>query len=256
MTDKMTDEEYFSKKTQKEYITSSQLRTYLECPARFKAEIEGKYKKETTQAMLLGHFIEKALTGGLDEFIEEYHDSIYKKRGDGLLKPFKEAYDLAQELKKDKALVKLLTGDTQKVLFGEIRGHKVMCKLDVLNDDIIDLKYVADFSGKYDANELVYKQWWEKFRYDLQGALYHTISRQNGIIKPFKLVALTKQVPADKALIEFSNETLDKNKLLIHDIIDEVAELKASKDAKPYGCGHCDYCRSVKNFSNIKKEIV
>ena len=252
----MTDKEYFSKKQQKEYITSSQIRSYLECPARFKAEVDGKYKRETTKAMLLGHYIEKALTGGLDEFVEEYRDKIYMKSGKGMLSDFRNAEAVAKELKKDKALMKLLSGDTQKVLFGEIRGHKVMCKLDILNDDIIDLKYVADFSGKYDANELRYKQWWEKFRYDLQGAFYHTITRQNGIIKPFKLVAITKQTPPDKALIEFSNKKLDEGKILIHDIIDNVAELKASKDAKPLGCGHCDYCRSIKNFSNIKKEVI
>jgi hypothetical protein len=252
----MTDKQYFSEKQQKEYITSTQIKTYLECPLKFQATINGVFKEEPNEAMILGSYIEKALTGGLDDFIEENKDIIYKKKGEGKLIGFVRADELVEELKKDKELMKLLKGKNQEVYFGEIRGHKVMCKVDsLLADKLVDLKYMADFNGRFDSNESRFKEWWELYRYDLQMALYHTILRQNGIIVPPYIVAITKEQPADKGLFEFSNATLNKQKELINDVIDEIVVAKNPK-AKVRGCGKCNYCKSLKTFGNIKKEVL
>jgi len=253
----MTDKQYFSEKQQKEYITSTQIKTYLECPLKFQASINGTFKEESSKAMLLGTYIEKGLTGGLSEFIKENETEIYKKKGEGKLIDFERADELVEELKKDKELMKLLKGKNQEVFMGEIRGHKVMCKVDsLLADKLVDLKYMADFNGRFDSNESRFKEWWELYRYDLQMALYHTILRQNGIIVPPYIVAITKEQPyADKGLFEFSNATLNKQKELINDVIDEVALAKDTK-TKVRGCGKCEYCKSLKTFSNIKKEVI
>src|SRR5699024_9198672 len=93
-----------------------------------------------------------------------------------------------------------------------------------------------------------YMTWWKAYDYQIQGAIYQEIYRQNkGVLLPFELVGISKEPVPDKAWVRFSDQYLDT-------VLDEVKTLapmfQAIKDGimDADGCGVCDYCSSKKRL--------
>ena len=247
----LTNENYFSTENQKKYMGVSQFKAFEECPARAIAEINGEFVREKTSSLLVGSYVDAHFEGTLDIF-KAQNPEIFKM--DGTLKSeYVQAEKIIERIERDDFFMSFTNGKKQVIMTGDIEGVAVKIKIDFLHDDkIVDLKIMKDF-------EPIYKQeqgrlpWFEAWRYDLQGAVYQEIVRQNtGKKLPFFLAAATKEKVTDIDVIQVGQELLDfelenfRSKVQMYDAVKSGAV-----DAER--CEHCDYCKLTKVLTEVRR---
>lgn len=241
---KLTARNYFSKKANQHYFSVSQYKAFEKCPACAIAEIKGKYKREQTTSLLVGSYVDAYFEGTLEKF-KKQNQEIFKK--DGTLKAdYLQAEAIIKRIEKDKLFMKYMNGKKQVIMTGEICGVPFKIKTDVLHDDkIVDMKIVKDFEPIYDS-ESGFLPWYEYWGYDLQGAAYQEIVRQNvGKQLPFYLNAATKEKVTDLDIFHLPQKMLDfqleriKNNIVRYDAMKK-GIIEADR------CGKCDYCKQTK----------
>ena len=143
--------------------------------------------------------------------------------------------------------MKHLSGEKQVIMTGEICGVPVKIKMDSFRRGkaIDDMKIVKDFEPIYvdDKGRL---PWWQAWGYDLQGAVYQEIVRQNtGDRLPFFLDAATKEKVTDIDVLHIHQDELD---FALERFKDDVETYDAIKKGiiKPDRCGKCDWCKMSK----------
>lgn len=241
---KLTKRNYFSKKANKEYMSVSQFKSFSKCPNSALAEIKGKYEREKTTALLVGSYVDSYFEGTLDKFKAE-NPEIFKK--DGTLKSdYIQADAIIKRIERDKLFMSFINGEKQVIMAGEICGVPVKIKVDSLHQDkIVDLKVMANFDSVY-VEEKGTLAWFEAWGYDIQGAVYQEIVRQNtGKTLPFYLAAATKEKVTDIDIVHIDQTTLDF-------ALERVKQDIESFDAMKKGiidvdrCEKCEYCKMSK----------
>ena len=74
------EENYFDMENEKKYCGSSQIKSFMDCEARTMAKINGEWTEESTTALLVGSYVDAAVSGTLDLF-KAKHPEILKKDG-------------------------------------------------------------------------------------------------------------------------------------------------------------------------------
>ena len=253
----LSNDTYYSKEADNEYLSVSQIKKFLGCPAkhgceaRAIAELKGEYEPPKSDALLEGSYIDVMLTGSDKEqkkFITN-HPEMFKKDGT-LYAKFERCNDMINRVKRDAdnggIFLKTLKGDKQKMFVGEIHGHKFKAKPDVLGENFItDLKTTESITKRYYANG--WYNFIDYWNYPLQGAIYQEIVYQNtGKKLPFYISAISKEAEPDLGVFQIPQEMLD-NALsnVTKEQLDRIVALKKGEIA-PERCEHCDYCRSTK----------
>lgn len=241
---KLTQRNYYSKKANLEFMSVSQFKNFTECPHSALAEIKGKHQREKTTALLVGSYVDAYFEGTLANFIKK-NPELFKK--DGTLKAdYIRAEAIIQRILRDKLLTEYLSGRKQVIMTGEICGVPVKIKVDSLHPDkIVDLKVMADFENIYDS-EKGSLPWFEAWGYDLQGAVYQEIVRQNtGKLLPFYLAAATKEKTIDIDLLRINQKSLD---FAMERFKGNVEMFDAIKKGviEPERCEKCAYCKETK----------
>ena len=257
----LTDENYHSRKANKQYMSVSLLKSFLPwfpfgCEAKTMAELNGRWDEPDSPALLLGNYVHAWNEGKLPEF-RANTPQLFKKNGD-LYAKYKRGDEMINTLKNDEYMMKVLQGGKEEILTAELFGVPWKCKIDVLNDDFktfTDLKTTREIGRDYYnpfMNE--YQNFIEYYGYDFQMALYAEIIRKNRKAGKYympHIAAVDKQSPPDKMVIHFGTEFIKPKLNLIEDVIDHVIDVwKGNK--KPERCGQCDYCRATKQ---IKKSV-
>ena len=244
---KLTQRNYFSKKANLEYMSCSQFKSFEKCQAAALAEIKGKYKREKSTALLVGSYVDAWAEGTLDQFKKQNPD-IFKR--DGTLKAeYIQADAIIERIQRDKLFMKHMAGEKQVIMTGEICGVPVKIKVDSLHPDkIVDLKIVKDFDPIYHAEKGLLP-WFEYWGYDIQGAVYQEVVRQNtGKALPFFLAAATKEKITDIDVLHINQKSLDfafdhfKANVELYDAIKKGI-------IEPERCGKCEYCKSTKKLT-------
>ena len=258
---KLTSENYFSTEAAKEYCSVSQLKRFIGsagrfgCEAQALAEINGEREPpEPSKAMLLGSYVDCLLLEPQkkDAFIAK-HPEMFKKNGE-LYADYTIADAMVKTAKGDKTFMKALNGKKQEIMTGEIFGVPFRIKVDVLGDNkITDLKTCASITEtQFNTVRGQRETFAEFYDYDLQGAIYQEIVRQNtGKKLPFFLACISKEKVPDHEVIWIDDESLAERLFNEQANIIHVGMLKRG-EVKPKACGFCDYCRSKKK---IKKAI-
>ena len=242
---KLTARNYFSRKASMEYMSVSQFKKFEQCPAAAVAEIKGKYKREKSTALLVGSFVDSYFEGTLQRFKKE-NPEIFKR--DGTLKAeYLQAEEIIKRIERDKLFMQHLSGEKQKIMTGQIRGVPFKIKIDSYRDSVAidDLKIMADFKDGY-SEEKGRVPWFEHWGYDLQGAAYKEIVRQNtGKELPFFLDAATKEKITDIDIVELEQDLLD---LAFNRIENNIEMYDAMKHGiiEPTRCEKCEYCKMTK----------
>lgn len=240
----LTPKNYFSRKANMEYMSVSQFKNFTLCQACAMADIKGKYQREETTALLVGSYVDSYFEGTLEDF-KQQHPEIFKR--DGTLKAdYIQAEAIIKRIERDKLFTKYMSGEKQVIMTGEICGVPVKIKVDsLLPDKIVDLKIVRDFENIYDT-EKGSVPWFEAWSYDLQGAVYQEIVRQNtGKTLPFYLAAATKEKVPDIDIVHLNPKSLDfafdkfKANVEMYDAIKKRI-MPAER------CGKCDWCKETK----------
>ena len=226
------------------YMSVSQFKAFDKCEEAAMAELNGTYEREKTTALYVGSYVDSYFEGRLDEF-KRNNPNIFKN--DTTLKaPYIGADAIIERIEKDSLFMEFMSGDKQVVMTGEINSVPVKIKVDsLLPDKIVDLKVVKDFKPLYKEEEGKLP-WYEYWRYDLQGAVYQEIVRQNtGKKLPFYLAAATKESVTDIGIWHIEQDLLDfelekfKEKVQYYDFIKQGI-------IDPSRCEKCSYCKETK----------
>lgn len=153
--------------------------------------------------------------------------------------------------------MKAMDGEKQLIMTGEIEGVPVKIKIDSYREHktIVDLKVVKDFAPIY-VNGKGKLNFIEAWGYDIQGAIYREIVRQNtGETLPFVIAAATKEKEPDIELINVDSAALDVALDIVKDNIKHFDDVKKAK-VQPARCEHCDYCNKLEAKSKDLAEVV
>lgn len=240
----LTHQNYFSIEANKKYMSCSQFKAFEQCQASALAEINGEYERETTTALLVGQFIDAYFEGTLDKFVAT-HPEIFKR--DGTLKAdFLQADEIIKRVNRDRLWMEYATGQQQVIMTGTINGVAVKIMIDSLHPDkIVDRKIMKDFENIY-VPEKGSLPWFEAWGYDLQGAVYQEIVRQNtGERLPFFLDAATKEKTTDIDIVRMNQQTLD---IAFEHFIENIQLYDAIKKGivEPERCEKCEHCKNTK----------
>lgn len=248
---KLTKRNYFSKKANQFYMSVSQFKAFSKCEHAALAEIKGKYKREMTTALLVGSYVDSYFEGTLANFIKKNPD-IFKKNGT-LKAEYMQAEEIIQRILKDKLFMQYISGQSQVIMTGSISGVPVKIKIDSFHEDkIVDLKIVKDFENIYDS-EKGSLPWFEYWGYDLQGAVYQEIVRQNtGKKLPFYLAAATKEKTTDIDIVGINQHILDAALDLFKMDVERFDAIKQGIIA-PDHCQLCEYCKKTKVLTAPKE---
>lgn len=238
-----------------EYISNSQIKSFMDCEARALAELRGEYERPKSDALLEGSLLDVLLTGTEEEFREflNNHPDIVSNRGETkgqLKKKFQQIIDAGKRAMSDDLFKKMMCGKNQVIYVGELYGSKIKIKIDVLRDkSIVDLKSCESFGKKfYNTQEGRYETFIEHWKYVQQGAIYQEIVRQNlGTKLPFFLACVSKEEEPDIGVFFIDDDSMKES---LESLADVIPHIQAIKDGKiePIGCGHCAYCRKTKKL--------
>ena len=249
----LTNENYFSEPANLEYMSASSFKDFMKCEVEALAKIIGETKEEPSKAMLVGSYVDAYFSGEMETF-KAQNPQIFKKDGT-LLKDFEKANEIIAAIENDELLMKYLNGEHQVIMTGEIAGVKFKIKIDsLLPNCIVDQKIMSSIT------ELIWVEkdgrnvkvdFVEAYGYDIQGAIYQEIVRQNtGKKLPFVLAVTTKEDNPDKALIQIDQEYLDKALKLVEELAPHFDLVKQGV-VPPQGCGRCASCRLGKKVQGV-----
>lgn len=247
----LVEENYFELENEKKYCGSSQIKSFMECEAKAMAKLKGEWEEEPSKALLVGSYVDAAVSGTLDVF-KAKHPEILKK--DGTLKAeFIQADYILNRIEKDELFMKYISGDHQTIMTGEIANVPIKIKIDSYFPDkaIVDMKCVKDFAPVWNDKTKVKENFVDYWKYTLQAALYQEIVRQNtGKRLPFFIAAVTKENEPDLALLSIPDEVLDIELEKVKEILPRIYNLKQEL-ISPDRCESCDYCKFTKKLTTI-----
>lgn len=252
MSLELTNENYYSPEADKAYMSVSQFKEFhgsygiKGCEFQALERLEGRYPKQTGTALLVGGYVDAWFEGTLDKYREE-HPEIFKK--DGSLKAdFAQAEYIIERVQKDPMFMYYMSGDKQVIMTGEIEGIEWKIKVDsLLPDTIVDLKVMAQIDrNKWVEDIGEYLDFVRYWGYDIQGAVYQEIVRQNtGKKLPFVIAGVTKEDEPNMELIEVDQIYLDEAMKIVKADQGVIRDIKQGL-LNPERCGQCGCCRKNK----------
>lgn len=245
----LTEANYYSPEANWHYFSASQFKDFWNCPAMAMAKLRGEWKQPETEALMLGKYVDEMLTGteaSLRLFRTE-HPGMFNSRTGELKANYRAAEDAVARIRQQPVMMEHLSGLHQVIMTGEIEGVPFKIKMDSYRPGVAidDLKYMKSLRSPNAYIPMV--QYWG---YDVQGAIYQEIVRQNtGETLPFYLNVATKDSPARLAIGEVNTANLFDALERVKSRITEYQEIKTSK-RPPYRCEDydCDYCAATKQI--------
>jgi hypothetical protein len=247
----LTAENYYSHEANQEFFSVSQFKSFEKCEAAAMAELNGTYIEPMSTALLVGSYVDAYFEGTLDLF-KAKHPELLKKDG-GLKSDYVQAEKIIQRIEQDNLFIGLLGGEKQVIMTGEIEGIPFKIKVDsyLEGSAIVDLKVMKDFEKIWNPEKRQREHFVEFYGYDVQGAVYQEIVRQNtGKRLPFYIVATTKESEADLAAMEVNQERLNVCLEYVKTNLIRMVEVKSGL-SEPSRCEKCDHCKRTKVLTEI-----
>lgn len=244
---KLTEAVYYGAEANRKYMSVSQFKDFLKCPAMAMAKLSGEYVPEKSRALLLGSLVDEMLTGteeSQNEFLLKNKDELFKKNGD----PYADvvqALEAVERVRNQPLMMHYLSGEHQTIMTGEIEGVPFKIKMDCFNPEeyITDFKYMASLRSPNLFTPMV-----EYWGYDLQAACYQEIVYQNiGKRLPFFFDVATKEKPAHLAVGQISQWNIDKAMDVVRGNIVRFQKIKSGEvEAERCEDYACEFCTSTK----------
>ena len=245
----LTDGNYYSQEANREYMSVSQFKdfagTYGKLPCEFTAleKLEECWKEEETTALMVGSYVDSHFEGTLDKYKAD-HPSLFKKDG-GLKADYVKANEIIARIERDEYFMRYMSGQKQVIMTGELFGAKWKIKIDSYIPDvaIVDLKVMSSITKPEWVRDLGYLSFVEYWGYDIQGAVYQEIVRQNtGKKLPFYIAAATKEKEPDIRIIHVTDNYLQAALSVVETNMPRILRVK-NGEAEPDRCELCDCCR-------------
>lgn len=248
----LNSDNYYSPDANMDYMSASQFKSFLNCEAGTLAELRGEYgRPEPSKDMMIGSYIDAHFSGELEKFCTE-HPEIVSSRGasKGQLKAeYQAANGIIDRILRDKMMMKYLSGESQKIMTGEIAGVPFKIKMDSYHSGkcIVDLKIMKDFSSQYSQELKKRIHFIEYWRYDYQLAIYQEIE---GNRLPVYIAAATKEPEPDIRIYQIPQERLDACMETIHELAPRFQKIKLG-ELEPMRCEKCNYCKHTKELKEV-----
>lgn len=245
----LTEDNYYSADADMEYMSVSQYKSFVGTYGRNGCEfatiekLEGRWNEPSSNAMLIGSYVDSYFEGTLDRFKSD-NPSIFKRDGD-LKSDFKKAEDVIKRIERDDYFMQFMSGQKQVIMTGELFGTKWKIKMDsyIPNVAIVDLKVMASLTDQHWVKDLGYLDFVRTWGYDIQGAVYQEIVFQNtGKRLPFYIAGASKEREPDIRIIQVTQNYLDEALNGVDGNINRVLSVKRG-EVEPDRCECCDCCR-------------
>ena len=252
----LTADNYYSCEADREYMSVSQFKSFAgtfgksACEFAALEKLNRRWEEEKTTPLLVGGYVDAYFEGSLEKYKEE-NPEIFTRSGD-LRSEFKHAETIIKRIERDRYFMKYMSGQKQVIMTGELFGAKWKIKMDSYIPDvaIVDLKVVKAINGKeaFDwVKDYGYTYFALVWGYDIQGAIYQEIVRQNtGKKLPFYLACASKQKPEpDIDVKEITDNYLQSALSWVQNNMERVLKVK-NGEVNPIRCERCDCCRHTK----------
>ncbi len=248
----LTENNYYSEEANQLYLSSSQYKDFIGCPAacgceaRAIATLKGEYVPEKTTSMMMGSYVDAYFSGTVEEF-KKNNPEIFTKQG-MLKSEYKRADEAIARVERDSLFIAHLKGEQQKIMTGKIFDTGFKIKMDSYFADklIVDLKFVEDIHKRNWVKNEGFMDFIRFWNYDGQLAIYQEIVRQNtGKKLPCVIACMDKTKNTDFALVSIDQYLMDDYLNSMEYNLKVIQKLKQGK-IKPIRCGKCDYCKSTK----------
>lgn len=253
----LNKQNYYSDQANKEYMSVSTFKKFTQCEAAAMAFLSGEYKQPSTPAMLVGNFVHSAFDTdeAHKEFVNEHSDVIFNRKGD-YYRDYAIAKQMIDTLKDDELAMFALDGDKEVILTGELFGIKWKCRIDSINHD---RKTFADIKTTQDLHKRIwsdkhggYVSFVEAYDYVFQMYIYRELIFQNygEYYEPY-IVAVTKETPSNKAVIEIAPERYTFESSFAEVTMKDFILPLLNKERKADRCEKCEYCRQTKKLREL-----
>lgn len=235
---------YHSREANIAYFSASQIKSFLDCPARTIAELRGEYIQLETTALLIGSYIDAYFDSpkAFEQFKAVHTKDIFKRDGTPRSE-FVKADEMIARAEADDVFMEYMTWRKQVIKTGTILGLPFKIKMDVYKPGqrIVDLKTVKDMEPMYkpEQGRVSFADYWN---WPLQMAIYQAVE---GNKLPVYLNVITKEDPPNIATIEIPQHTLDAEMAILAEKMPYFDAIK-SGIIDPPRCEHCAYCRATK----------
>ena len=147
----LTKENYHSIEANRQYMSVSLFKELaFGCQAKQMAKLNGNFKEEQADALLIGQAVHSWNEGTYDRFMSE-HPEMYKKDGT-LYAKYEIIGDLIETLKNDASMLRALEGKKEVILTAEMFGVDWKIMIDSYNEEkgiISDLKTMKSIDDKF-----------------------------------------------------------------------------------------------------------
>ncbi|HFH9838782.1 TPA: PD-(D/E)XK nuclease-like domain-containing protein [Streptococcus suis] len=262
----LTQDNYYE---DKDYMSVSRFKQYLECEAKALALDTGKWVDDRDQKPLLfGNYVHSYFESAEahQKLLEEHKSDLFSSRKPyGLLADYKLADKVIATLETDELFNNLYHGrkedrvEKEMIATGTIAGVPFKGKIDSINHArgyMVDLKTMKTIYGEEWCQEL-----WRKvpgaianivnYHYHVQAAVYQELLKQmtGRSYRPL-IVAVSKENEPDKEIFSLDEETLSEGLEYVSERARHVWDVATGK-VGPIKCGNCNYCRSKKKLNRI-----
>lgn len=248
----LTAENYYSQEANREYMSVSQFKDFLGTYGRLGCEftalekLEERWEDEKSTALMVGSYVDAYFEGSLERFKAE-NPALFKKDG-GLKAEYVKADEIIARIERDEYFMKYMSGQKQVIMTGELFGAKWKIKIDSYIPDvaIVDLKVMSSITELKWVKDLGYLDFVRYWGYDIQGAVYQEIVRQNtGKKLPFYIAGATKEKEPDIRIIHVTDNYLQEALSVVEANTPRILRLKSGELA-PDRCELCDCCRHTR----------
>lgn len=248
----LTAENYFSKEADREYLSVSQYKSFcgslgkIPCEAEALAKLNGEWEQEKSTSLLVGSYVDAHFEGILNLF-QAQNPEIFTKQGT-LKAEYRKAEEIINRIERDGYFMKYMSGMKQVIMTGELFGTKWKIKIDSYLPDccIVDLKVMKSIRETFWVRDTGYMDFIQYWGYDLQGAVYQEVVRQNtGKLLPFYIAVASKEKETDIEIIQIDDAHLKEKLYEVEQNVPKILALK-SGEIEPIRCERCDYCKHTK----------
>lgn len=246
----LTKENY---KTNHDYMSYSRFSKFLTCEAAAAVN----YYPPSSTAQLVGSYVDAYFSEELEDFKAE-HPEIFNSKTGALKSDFVGAENIIERIKNDEEFSKMLSGEKQVIMTGEISGVPFKIKMDSYKEDefIVDLKVMKDFKPVWSDSFRSYINFMLAYNYDIEMAIFQEIVFQNtGKRLPTYIAAITKENPSDIGIFEIPQEKLDAALKTVKNNLPRIKQIMDGEVA-PHRCETCEYCKMTKKARVLDWDLV
>ncbi len=245
----LTNGNYYSQEANREYMSVSQFKDFngtygrMACEYSALEKLEGRWEDEKSTALMVGSYVDSYFEGTLEQFKAENPD-LFTQKGE-LKAAYKQAEQIIARIERDEYFMKYMGGQKQVIMTGELFGAKWKIKMDsyIPNVAIVDLKVMASITDLKWVKDIGYLDFVRYWGYDIQGAIYQEIVRQNtGKKLPFYIAGATKEKEPDIQIVHVTDNYLQEALHMVEASMPRILRVK-NGEADPDRCELCDCCR-------------